>query len=54
MLTEFIDPVVRAMADKSLRGITYGTKTNPVKSSWKRGQGMLNQCGNMSVGAWSG
>ena len=54
MLICFKDPVVRAMADKSLRGITYGTKTNPVTSSWKRGQGMLNQFGNMSVGAWGG
>jgi hypothetical protein len=50
MLTYFIDPAVKAMADKSLRGKIYGTKTNPVKSFSTRGQGLINHLGAMHMG----
>ena len=49
MPTYSIDPVVRAMADKSLRGKTYGTKTDPAKSFSRRAQGLISQLGAMEM-----
>ena len=44
------DPVVRAMADRSLRGKMYGEESNPAKGFYKRGMGMMNSFGTMSMG----